>query len=98
MVQIRWLESAKFDLKDIYDFIAADSKKYAKHQISKIRIRTQILKSQPNAGKVVSEYNDDSIREIICDHYRIIYRIVNINLIHIILIHHGARRFPRIKD
>jgi toxin ParE1/3/4 len=55
MVEIRWLESAKIDLKDIYDFIAADSKKYAKHQISKIRNRTQILKNQPNAGKVVSE-------------------------------------------
>jgi toxin ParE1/3/4 len=98
MVKLRWLQSAKDDLKNIYDFIAADSKKYALHQINVIREGTYILKTQPNAGKVVSEYSIESIREIVVGHYRVIYRIINEELIHIILIHHGARRFPRISD
>lgn len=96
MVKLRWLQSSKDDLKNIYDFIAIDSKKYALHQINVIRKRTNILKTQPNVGKVVSEYNTETIREIVVDHYRIIYRIIDEKLIHIILIHHGARRFPRI--
>jgi len=95
MVRILWLESAKDDLKYIYDFIAADSIKYARHQIKQIRVRANVLKHNPYAGRVVKEYDNKSIREIIVKHYRIIYRIINKELIHIILIHHGARRFPR---
>jgi plasmid stabilization system protein ParE len=30
MVEIRWLEEARDDLKDIYDYISRDSKRYAK--------------------------------------------------------------------
>ena len=98
MVKLRWLQSAKNDLKEIYEFISSDSKRFAKHQVSLIRDRTIILKKQPFAGKIVQEYNENSIRELVSGHYRIIYRIVKDDLIHIILIHHGARRFPRIKD
>ena len=96
MVKLLWLQSAKDDLKDIYDFIAPDSIKYASHQIKQIRDRASILKSNPYSGKVVQEYDMDSIREIVVGHYRIIYRIKDANLIHVILIHHGARRFPRL--
>ena len=70
----------------------------ALHQINTIRERTNVLKTQAKAGKVVAEYGIESIRELIVGHYRIIYRIINEQLIHIILIHHGARRFPRIAD
>lgn len=96
MVKLLWLESAKDDLKDIYDFIASDSVQYAKHQVKQIRKRASILKKNPYAGKVVEEYNVESVREIVISHYRIIYRIHTKNVIHIILIHHGARRFPRL--
>lgn len=96
MVKLLWLISAKDDLKDIYDFIAADSTKYARHQIKKIIERTNVLKNNAYAGKIVREYDSDSIREIVIGNYRIIYRVINDKLIHIILIHHGARRFPRL--
>ncbi len=90
------ISTAKEDLKEIYDFIAPDSKKYATSQILQIRERTNVLKEQQYAGKVVEEYETSSIRELTISHYRIIYRVVSDDLIHIILIHHGARRFPRI--
>ena len=41
--------------------------------------------------KKVSESDDEKIREIFEGDYRIIYRIVSIEEIHILLIHHGAR-------
>jgi len=98
MVELKWLESAKDDLRVIYEYIAADSKRYARHQIERIRERTKILKENPKAGKKVLEYNNDAVRELVSGHYRIIYRIVKSDLIHILLIHHGVRRFPRIDD
>lgn len=69
MVELVWLKSAKEDLKEIYDFIASDSKKYAKHQINHIKDRTSILKTNPNAGKVVEEYDLETIREIVVNQY-----------------------------
>lgn len=46
MVRIKWLRSAKIDLKEIYDFISLDSKKYARFQIEKIQNKTEILKTE----------------------------------------------------
>jgi toxin ParE1/3/4 len=79
MVEIRWLKEAKDDLKEIYDYISLDSKRYAKHQTEKLLKRTQILKNHIHIGKVVEEINKTDIREIIEGNYRIIYRIVNDN-------------------
>ena len=98
MVQVKWLSSAKNDLKDIYDYISLDSARYAKLQITKIQKRTEILKNFPNSGKVVPEINDQTVKEITEHNYRIIYKIINKNQIDILLIHNGARDFKhRIK-
>lgn len=91
MVQIKWLKSAKNDLKEIYDFISLDSKRYAKHQVEKIQSKTDILKAGTVIGKKVSEIDDEKVREIFEGNYRIIYRIVSENEIHILLVHHDAK-------
>ena len=44
MVRIKWLKSAKLDLKEIYEFNALDSKRYAQYQVEKIQKKTEILK------------------------------------------------------
>ena len=62
MVRIKWLKSAKEDLKDIFDFISLDSKRYAKYQIQKIQVKTETLKKGNSLGKQVSETNDEHIR------------------------------------
>jgi len=91
MVQIKWLKSAKNDLKEIYDFISLDSRRYAKHQVEKIQSKTNILKTGTIIGKKVSEIDDEKVREIFEGNYRIIYRIILEDEIHILLIHHGAK-------
>ena len=55
MVYINWTIQAKDDLKNIFDYIANDSRQYAKLQVSKIKNRTKVLKTQINVGRVVSE-------------------------------------------
>ncbi|MGO4708738.1 type II toxin-antitoxin system RelE/ParE family toxin [Chryseobacterium sp. 2TAF14] len=91
MVRIKWLKSAKTDLKEIFDFISLDSKRYARFQVEKIQNKTEILKTGMITGKRVSEIDDDNVREIFEGNYRIIYRIISENEIHILLIHHGAK-------
>ena len=91
MVQIKWLKSAKIDLKEIYDFISLDSKRYAKHQVEKIQSKTEILKTGIIIGENVSEIDYEKVREILEGNYRIIYRIISKNEIHILLVHHGAK-------
>ena len=58
MVQIRWTKTALLDLKSIYEFIAKDSKKYAKLELIKLKTRTQLLKKAPLLGKEVSKKGD----------------------------------------
>lgn len=91
MVQIKWLPEAKLDLKEIYDYIALDSKKYAEIQVVKLKQSTNILKLQPEIGKIVEEINIEAVREIIIGNYRIIYRLVSNKQIDILMVHHGAR-------
>ena len=95
MVRIKWLKSAKLDLNDIYDYISHDSMRYAQLQIVKIQTKTEIIKSNIFIGKIVRETNDANIREITEGNYRIIYRIISENEIHILMIHHGARDLLR---
>jgi len=59
--------------------------------VERIQSKTEILKSQIEIGKIVEELNDPKVREIIEGNYRIIYRIVSKNELHILLVHHGAR-------
>jgi len=97
MVRINWTFQAKDDLKDIAEFISKDSKRYAKFQITKLKIRTRILKTQTHSGKIVPEINIENIRELIEGNYRIIYKIVKDNQIDILTIHHSARDLTRRK-
>jgi plasmid stabilization system protein ParE len=64
-------------------------------RVEKIKERTLVLKTHPQAGKIISEFNDENLREIVSGHYRIIYKIISDELIHVLIIHHGARKLER---
>jgi len=91
MVQINWTYQARDDLKLIADYIANDSKRYARLQVERIKTRTRILKTQPETGKIVPEINKIDIRELVLGNYRIIYKIVSQKQIDILTIYHSAR-------
>jgi addiction module RelE/StbE family toxin len=97
MVQINWTHLAIEDLMNIYDYIAHDSRRYAKIQIIKLKSRTQILKSNPLSGKLVPELDNHHIRELIEGNYRIIYKILDDTRIDILTVHHSARGMSKRK-
>ncbi|MGZ5031220.1 MAG: type II toxin-antitoxin system RelE/ParE family toxin [Methylobacter sp.] len=70
-----WSEIAKTDLRAIYNYIANDSRYYAKKVAQDIREKTDILSGLPNMGRVVPEMEDKNIRELSLYSYRIIYEV-----------------------
>lgn len=70
-----WSQPARADLKHIHDFIAEDSKHYARKVAQEIREKTNILEELPNTGKMVPEIGDPAIRELHIYSYRILYEV-----------------------
>lgn len=91
MVKLIWTDQAINDLNDIGDYIAENFEKYAKLTIEKLFEKTNLLKTFPQAGRIVPEKNEENIRELIEGNYRIIYEIVSPNQINILTIYHSAR-------
>lgn len=93
MAKIVWTDLSVFDLKEIFDYISKDSKRYAANQVRRIKSKTSILKTSPETGRVVPEIDITEIRELIEGNYRIVYRIICDDLIEILTIHHASRDF-----
>ena len=72
MAKIVWTDQSVFDLKDIFDYISKDSRRYAEEKIRRIKFKTAILKTQPESGRIVPELGISQIRELIEGNYRII--------------------------
>lgn len=91
MVKINWTDNAIFDLDEIGNYIALHSVKYAEKTVDFLFNSVSILISYPQAGKVVTDFNSNSIREIVRGNYRIVYKIISKKRIDILAVHHGAR-------
>ena len=74
-MKIEWTEPAISDLQHIRDYIVKDSEYYAARFVSKIIGRIDVLPDFPEMGRVVTEADDKSIRELIHQKYRIMYRV-----------------------
>ena len=75
MVKIIWTEPALDDIFSIMEFIAKDSVYYADVTAKGILAAPKRIKKFPLSGRIVPEFCDTAIREIIYGSYRIIYKI-----------------------
>ena len=70
-----WSPAARDDLHDIVIFIARDNPNRAMSFGYELISETDRLQEFPELGRIVPEYRNDLIREIIFRPYRIVYRI-----------------------
>jgi toxin ParE1/3/4 len=91
MVKIVWTELSISDLKEIFDYIAEDSIRYASITANKIYQRVQPIIENPYIGRMVPEFSKKSIREIIDSNYRIIYLVKSKSQVDILRVYHAAR-------
>lgn len=82
-----WSIPAKQDLKEIYDYIARDSKYYAEKVSQDIVEKSELLHKFPKIGRVVPEIGEANIREVIVYSYRLIYEVSSDKIEILTLIH-----------
>ncbi len=90
MVKIEWTPLAFEDLESIFKYIPKDSVFYATRQIDTLINKVNILEEYSLSGRIVPEFNNEFIRELIEGNYRIIYKIDK-EIIYIIRVHHSAK-------
>ena len=91
MVKIVWTDDAIEDLSEIFDYISKDSPPAAKRLANKLIQKVDVLVNFPKSGRIVPEFQDEQIRELIQGNYRIVYHLQSEIEIHITRIHHSAR-------
>ena len=95
MVEVVFTEQSLSDIDEIANYIANDSIHYANLQVEKFFNRTDDLSNFPLLGRIVPELNQKSIRELIEGNYRIIYKVINKNTIHVLTVYHSKRLLKR---
>lgn len=91
MVKVIWTDSAIYDLNEIGEFIARNSERYAELTVQRLFNSVDILEDNPRLGKMVREFEDESVRELIRGSYRIVYQIINDSRIDVLTVHNCAR-------
>ena len=94
MREVFWTEQAVSDLAAIRAFISQDSPQYASVVVTQLIGATDRLVTFPESGRTVPEFDNPLVREVIHPPYRIVYRLVGVDHIHILTVHHGSQRFP----
>jgi len=92
VVRIIWTERAVRNLKHIFDYIAVDSNIYASQFTKSIVKASEKLKYFPFMGRVVPEFADEQLREVLFQNYRIVYRIAgDAKIVEVIAVVHASR-------
>ena len=91
---VLWTNQARSDLAAIRAFISQDSPHYASVIVAQLIAATDRLAIFPESGRSVPEFDNPHVREVVHRPYRIVYRLVGLDQIHILTVHHGSQRFP----
>jgi plasmid stabilization system protein ParE len=91
---VLWTTRAQDDLGSIRAFVSQDSPRFAAVIVSRLIAATDRLAPYPESGRTVPEFADPTIREVVHPPYRIVYRLVGLDEVHVLTVHHASQRFP----
>lgn len=92
-MRVVWSDEAKAHLDGIYQYIKPDAPFYATQTVDRLTRRVEQLIAHPRSGRVMPNYDDENLRELIARPYRLIYRI-RPDRIDIIAVFHSAQQLP----
>jgi len=90
VTRIIWAPQAIEDIEAIRTFVARDSAHYADLLVERIVEAVDRLETFPRSGRLVPETRDESLREVVYENYRIVYRVKS-DTIEVLTVFHGAR-------
>lgn len=89
-MRVEWSNFARDDLDNLVQHISRDSAFYAQLFGEKIVLATRRLKDFSESGRRIPEADEDDLREIIVQGYRVMYRIEPSSVL-ILAAMHGSR-------
>ena len=92
-MKVHWTNTAVEHLLSIQEYISQDSPVYADRILDRLTRRSDQIGTFPRSGRVVPEYQDPDVREVIEGSYRIIYRIRE-EQIDVLAVIHSAQELP----
>ncbi|HEY0111057.1 MAG TPA: type II toxin-antitoxin system RelE/ParE family toxin [Fibrella sp.] len=76
-VTLLWEEKAKEAARSIYSYLYEGSELYADSWVDEVDKKLTQLKSFPEMGRIVPEFNVSFIREVFVGQYRLVYTYQN---------------------
>ncbi len=92
MIEIVWSPQAIADVESIRDYISRDSPHFGALVARHIVDAVERLRSFPESGRIVPEFGEPTLREVLWRNYRIVYRS-SPRAVEIVTVFHGARLF-----
>ena len=93
MAEIRWTSSSLRDLRGVLLFLADKDPVVAERYSLDFEAITEKINEWPRLGHQVHKYSDE-IRERFVPPYRVVYRIINPELIEIVRVLHTHKPLP----
>ena len=94
--RVVWSPRALEDVESIASYISRDSTAHASAVVTKIIRATRTLRRFPFAGRMVPEFEDESLRERFVYSYRIIYS-VQAKTVTVTAVIHGTRMLEAVE-
>ncbi|MFZ4405316.1 MAG: type II toxin-antitoxin system RelE/ParE family toxin [Pseudobdellovibrionaceae bacterium] len=92
--KVLWTENAIEDLLAIKEYISEDSPARAETWIIELFKSGESLVNLPLRGRIVPEFKQENLRELLIDNYRLVYRIKKIS-IEIVTVFEGHRQLNK---
>ena len=92
VAEIVWSPQAIEDVESIRDFIGRDSPTYGTLVAARLIDSVERLAQFPNSGRVVPEFQNPELREVLWRNYRVVYRVSG-GRIEVVTVFHGSRLF-----
>lgn len=90
-LKVLWTENAIQDLLGIKAFIAQDSIDRAEEWITGLYAAGENLSRLSGRGRIVPEFNQENLRELLIENYRLVYRVKSAS-VEIITVFEGHRQ------
>ncbi len=95
MVRVDWAAPAATDLREVFEFIARDSPRYAQLTVERITEAAARLAQFPQLGEVLPEFPERLYRQVVVGAYRLIYREDSAHdRVVVVAVIHAARMLP----
>lgn len=95
-MRVVWTDTAVGHLTAIHDHVAQNAPIYARALVDRLTARSKQIAQFPRSGRVLAEYEDPQIREVLESPYRIIYEVRSDQLV-VLAVIHEVRELPPVR-